>query len=317
MRIKRTLQPYIHNEKIKFGFGNRKLERSIENNSLARNLIQKLDSNSDTKIFSTEENLLIEDMISLGLITNNDYGNSLYSRNYNFFEWIDLSNNINPEIYQNKLKESTVLIVGLGGIGSTVSEILTRLGVGNLILLDFDIVEDSNLTRQSSFCKKHIGKPKIEIVSQYLNSICDVNITTINKKIQTKSDLETIYSSYNFDLSICCADTPYLDIDYWFDDLAHEYKIPLIVGSYASTVVNYLCIIPEKTISLRDFYSQYAISDDTILDTKAPTSVIAPISYLAASLISYKAFDVLTNLVNTTNYIQIDCLDWRVYQFEI
>lgn len=317
MRIKRTLQPYIFKDKIKFGFGNVSLVREIDFNEENINLIKKLDNDIDIKLLSNGEKQVVESMIYMGLVTSNQYDNSKYSRNINFFEWVDLSENLDPSKYQDRLLNSTVLIVGVGGIGSTTVEILARLGIGNFILVDFDIVEESNLTRQTSFKKSDIGKLKIDIIKQHIQEISDSNVTTIYRKLECQNDLETIFKDYNFDIALCCADTPRIEIDYWFDDLAHKYTRPIIVDSYASTVINYLHIIPGKTISLREFYRDFMITDDHVLDSRIPYSVISPISYMAASIISYKVLDTLTGLLNLTDYIQIDCMNFEVYKHDI
>lgn len=313
MRIKKTLQPFVDGELIKFGFGNSSLERSLPFSANMVSLIRKLDSSIVYKVdLSYEEQELVEKMLNMGLLTSNEYGDSKYSRNYNFYEWIDTSSNLDPSIYQEKLAKSHVLIVGAGGIGSTISEILVRLGIGHLTIVDFDIVESSNLTRQSSFTKMDIGSQKLNVLKKYLESIGDAHIDTIEKKITSFQDLEECYLHDSFNVVVCCADTPRIQIDYWFDELTEKYKIPLLIGSYASTVVNYLAIQPGKTISLKDFYDRYAVTDDQLLDNDYITSVIAPISYLAASMISFKIFDVLTGLVDLPFYMQLDCLDWKV-----
>lgn len=62
---------------------------------------------------------------------------------------------------QAKLAKSTVAIVGCGGLGGTMAEEFSRLGVGNLILIDGDIIEESNLNRQLFSTEKNIGVKKV------------------------------------------------------------------------------------------------------------------------------------------------------------
>src|SRR3989344_6780633 len=70
---------------------------------------------------------------------------------------------------QEKLSKSTVAIVGLGGIGSPAAEMLARSGV-NLILIDRDIVEKSNLQRQN-YNEDNVGKPRAHILAEKLKEI--------------------------------------------------------------------------------------------------------------------------------------------------
>ena len=71
-----------------------------------------------------------------------------------------------PGVHQ-KIKGSVVGIAGLGGLGSAVAIALARIGVGTLILVDFDVVEPSNLNRQQYFIHQ-IGMPKVEALQENL-----------------------------------------------------------------------------------------------------------------------------------------------------
>ena len=68
------------------------------------------------------------------------------------------------------LKKSKVAIAGLGGLGSNIAVSLARIGVGKLFLVDFDIVEPSNLNRQSYYIK-HLGLYKTDALKQQLEEI--------------------------------------------------------------------------------------------------------------------------------------------------
>ncbi|MDX8396402.1 MAG: ThiF family adenylyltransferase, partial [Mariprofundaceae bacterium] len=63
---------------------------------------------------------------------------------------------------QEKLKQAKVLCVGTGGLGSPISLYLSAAGVGTIGLVDFDVVDDSNLQRQIVHSTADIGRPKIE-----------------------------------------------------------------------------------------------------------------------------------------------------------
>jgi len=67
---------------------------------------------------------------------------------------------------QRKLKAASVLVVGTGGLGSAISLYLAAAGVGHLGLVDFDLVDSSNLQRQVIHDTEHIGKPKVESARQ-------------------------------------------------------------------------------------------------------------------------------------------------------
>lgn len=192
MRIKRTLQPFVDGSQIRFGFGNSSIERSLPLSDDLLKIIKRLDNQEFDK-FTTEEQKLVNRMTELGLITINKYDDSRFSRNFNFFEWVDTTSNLDPSLYQEKLFNSHILIVGVGGIGSTIAEILVRLGVRQLTIVDFDAVEESNLTRQSGFTMNDIGFEKTEVLKKHLQSIDVVQINIIKKKISNFQDLEECY----------------------------------------------------------------------------------------------------------------------------
>lgn len=74
-----------------------------------------------------------------------------------------------PEI-QEKLSAGRVAIAGLGGLGSNVAYALARIGAGHLRLIDFDVVDITNLNRQQYFME-HIGMPKTEALESLLKKI--------------------------------------------------------------------------------------------------------------------------------------------------
>ena len=90
-----------------------------------------------------------------------------------------------------KLKKTRVCILGLGGLGSNVAVLLTRSGIGYLKLVDFDIVEASNLNRQQ-YRISHIGLKKTEAMKSIIKEINPFVETDI---LDIKVDRENIYST--------------------------------------------------------------------------------------------------------------------------
>lgn len=74
-----------------------------------------------------------------------------------------------PQVHR-KLKQGYVAIAGLGGLGSNIAVMLARIGVGKLLLVDFDVVEPSNLNRQSYYIR-HLGMSKTEALQSQLQEI--------------------------------------------------------------------------------------------------------------------------------------------------
>ena len=76
----------------------------------------------------------------------------------------------NPSGSYSILKNATVGIAGCGGLGSNAAVMLTRAGVGHLVVVDYDIVAPDNLNRQHFF-QNHIDKPKVDALGEIIKQI--------------------------------------------------------------------------------------------------------------------------------------------------
>ena len=93
---------------------------------------------------------------------------------------------------QQKLKAAKVLVIGSGGLGSPVLLYLAAAGVGTIGIVDFDVVDDSNLQRQVLFGIEEIGKPKVEAAKRRLESLnpyIRLNIYNIHLNSQNALDI--------------------------------------------------------------------------------------------------------------------------------
>lgn len=86
-----------------------------------------------------------------------------------------------------KLANSTVMVVGLGGVGSSCAEALARGGVGTLILLDRDVIEESNINRQALAFVSTVGKVKAQVMEAM---VADINpdCTTYARQVYLHRD---------------------------------------------------------------------------------------------------------------------------------
>ena len=91
------------------------------------------------------------------------------------------------ERIKKKLKNSSVGIAGLGGLGSNAAVSLARAGIGKLVLVDFDKVEKSNLDRQYYFLDQ-VGKLKVDALKENISKINpEVTVETFNLKLSKGS----------------------------------------------------------------------------------------------------------------------------------
>ncbi len=114
-------------------------------------------------------------------------------------EWYKALEERHGEILQKKLSETTVSICGLGGLGSAISVILARMGIGTLILVDFDKVDLSNLHRQQ-YKASQIGMYKTKALKENLVEIAPY----LEIQTYTEAMKERNYEKILSDADIVC-----------------------------------------------------------------------------------------------------------------
>jgi molybdopterin-synthase adenylyltransferase len=104
---------------------------------------------------------------------------------------------------QERLRESSVLVVGLGGLGSPVAMYLAAAGVGRLVLADFDAVDLSNLQRQILHTTAQIGRPKAESARVALAALNpEVDLVTVKRSL-TEETLPALVADVDLVLDCC------------------------------------------------------------------------------------------------------------------
>ncbi len=94
---------------------------------------------------------------------------------------------------QRRLKQSRVLVVGTGGLGSPILSYLTAAGVGTIGILDFDVVDESNLQRQVLFTVDDVGRPKVEAARERLHALNpNIRLIVHNRQLTSDNALEII-----------------------------------------------------------------------------------------------------------------------------
>lgn len=93
----------------------------------------------------------------------------------------------------DKLQKSTVMVVGCGAVGSFAIEALARTGVGNLVLIDSDVIEESNINRQLFALNSTINQPKVDVAASRIRDINpDVNATAIKTFFDDATELSVM-----------------------------------------------------------------------------------------------------------------------------
>lgn len=113
----------------------------------------------------------------------------------------------------DNLKNSNVLVVGLGGVGSFAAEFLARAGVGNMTIVDGDVIDVTNINRQLPALHSTIGMSKVELMAARLLDINpELNLTPVNEFLSPERALEIVTPDFDYVLDCIDSVTPKLNL---------------------------------------------------------------------------------------------------------
>ena len=163
---------------------------------------------------------------------------------------------------QKKILNSKVLIIGMGGLGCSVAEFLTRSGVGILGVVDHDLVSLSNIHRQSLYDAKDLNKSKVKIAQKKLKNInSKTKVNIFNFKLD-KNNFEKIIKKYDFIVD----GTDNFTTKFLINDLSLKYKKFLVTGAISKFDGHIFTFNfnNKKDPCLRCFYQEESISDNIL-----------------------------------------------------
>ncbi len=178
-----------------------------------------------------------------------------------------------PGVHE-KVKSARVAVAGLGGLGSNVAIMLARLGVGYLRLIDFDVVEPSNLNRQQYFIKQ-LGMKKtdamLEIIKD-INPFIEVDVVDIyvdkDNAVSLFSDVEIVVEAFDG------AANKALLVNTVLHECPDQYMIAAsgLAGFYSN-----------NTITTKRITEKFYLVGDDVSEAKPGSGLMAPRAALAAS----------------------------------
>ena len=161
---------------------------------------------------------------------------------------------------QKKILSSSILIVGIGGLGCPAAENLVRAGVGTIGLIDNDIVNLSNIHRQSLFSSKDVKKSKVNVAAKKLREINPLTkIKTYKSKLDSKNIKKIIK---NYEIIVDGSDN--FETKFLINDYCLKLKKKLITGAISKFDGHVFTFNfkDKKTASLKNFYQEKQISND-------------------------------------------------------
>ena len=163
---------------------------------------------------------------------------------------------------QKKILTYKILIVGVGGLGCPAAESLTRAGIGTIGLVDNDIINLSNIHRQSLFSSKDVKKLKVSVAAKKLKEINPLTKIVAYKSRLDEKNIENIIK--NYELIIDGSDN--FKTKFLINDYCIKLKKKLITGAISKFDGHIFTFDfkDKKTASLKNFYQEKEVSDDIL-----------------------------------------------------
>ncbi|MBY8963592.1 tRNA threonylcarbamoyladenosine dehydratase [Flavobacterium sp. D11R37] len=128
-------------------------------------------------------------------------------------EWTERAELLFKKEGLDKLKNSHVLVVGMGGVGSFAAEFVARAGVGKMTIVDGDVVDITNINRQLPALHSTIGKPKVDIVGDRLMDINPkLELIRIKEFLSPERAYELVTKDYDYVMDCIDSITPKLNL---------------------------------------------------------------------------------------------------------
>lgn len=208
------------------------------------------------------------------------------------------------------IRKSTVLLIGLGAVGSWVACNLAQSGVGKLILMDADTVDLTNLHRQFGYTENDIGKQKIDVLADRIYNF-DKNIKIIKEPYFLNENVLHKFDKVSIDLIINCADKPTVDAtSLWVGEYAMQRDIAHIIGGGYNLHLSLIgqTVIPRKSACMKCF--QKTLEEENKIDTNKvkklfiknrKTGSFGPMCSVIGSMIGMEAIKVLSKEITPSN----------------
>jgi sulfur-carrier protein adenylyltransferase/sulfurtransferase len=219
---------------------------------------------------------------------------------------------------QKKLKAAKVLVIGSGGLGSPSLLYLAAAGVGTIGIIDFDVVDDSNLQRQVLFGVDEIGKPKVEAAKKRLEALNPhITIKVYNEQLTSKNALDIIK-----DYDVVADGTDNFPTRYLVNDACVLLGKPNVYGSIFQfegqvSVFNYRDKNGELGPNYRDLYP--TPPPPGLVPSCAEGGVLGVLPGIIGSLQALEVIKVITGVGETLSgrFYIFDALNFENRTFKI
>lgn len=236
-----------------------------------------------------------------------------YESNLNFFSSFATLSHSRYD-YQQAMCKARVLLLGAGGIGSTVLSNLAGLGVGFVRLVDNDIVELKNLSRQFLYTEGDIGEKKVHQAARRAKELnSQVIIEPIHTRIASSEDLASMTD--DVDIVISTIDEPEQS-GVWVNQAIVQAQLPLVIGGVWARRAQYMAVSPGNSGCLECLTITQASEIGTVRrNGERVNRGIGPVTGVVAGLMTAEALRFVTGFsepVAAGRMWIIDVFDGRV-----
>jgi len=209
---------------------------------------------------------------------------------------------------QKRIRESTALIIGLGGLGCATASYLACAGVGRLLLCDFDTVDETNLGRQTLYGPGDIGQLKaVRAASRLAAMNPDVRLTEIPDRLSGEALLEAVSLA---DVVLDCCDN--FATRFQVNDAAVANRRMLVSGA-AIRLEGQLAVFGPDYANSPCYRCLYQEADES-LDSCAGNGVFGPVPGVIGTMMAVEALKFAAGIAVQTGVLNIyDAMasEWR------
>ena len=216
---------------------------------------------------------------------------------------------------QLELAESKVAVVGAGGLGGTVIQLLGRIGMGRLIVIDCDVFDETNLNRQLFCTREWVGRPKALAVQEQLK--------TINPAVEVHAHMVQLNSANGPEIlagsRVIVDALDNVKDRLTLEALARTLGVPLVHGALAGFEGQLMTIFPED----QGLKQIYGTGDESRAEAKRPEFLLGVPSITPSIVATLQAMEVIKILLNRGTpfrnkmvYIDLERGEWSQFSFQ-
>jgi len=213
---------------------------------------------------------------------------------------------------QLKLKNSTVCVVGVGGLGNPITSRLAAMGVGKLRIVDRDVIELSNLHRQTMFNEDDVGQVKVEVAAKKLKKINpEIEIEALPISINDYNVIDVVEGC---DVVVDALDS--VNARYSLNKACVEKNIPFVTGAAVGVTGQVFTVLPKKTAC---YNCLFPILDEDAMPTCSIDGVHPSILSIVGGMQVHEAVDVLIGKIppSSKKFVSIDLENFQWSDMDI